>query len=497
MVLVLPALALEVALQVAGHRVALLPAGGRLLGGLPRGGAGRLGEPDRGLARHLRHDGDGLLADRALVPGGQVAAQRGRTVTLLGVPIILPGLLQQLLGAGVLGLGQVGGGPRVPALHLGDRDLAGEPRLLLDETFQLGVPVQRQPQRPGVAGRGQLTAHLLLRLLGLVHRVRGLSGGDPGSGDRSGRFRKTLGGTDGGERAELRVEGVPGAARRLLGGPRRPQPRHRGLHGGGQLAHPCQAGGRLLDGLLGGVLQRGQRLVDHGQLGLRGLAPLRGPDLHLLVDLQAQQVDQDLLPGGRLGVQEIGELALRQHHATGELLVGQADGVQHRVVHLGGDAGQDLAEILQVHAGVQLGHVEAGRHQLQPGAGRLDVAPPVAPDHAGRDVTVAGRLEDQADPGLDGGRGERVADPTGAAPARDLAVERETDRVQHRRLARAGRADQGEVVGVGEIHGGLVTEHREPGHVQPDGPHWVLLTSSYSASKSSRTPSSALPRLSR
>ena len=57
------------------------------------------------------------------------------------------------------------------------------------------------------------------------------------------------------------------------------------------------------------------------------------------------------------------------------------------------------------------------------------------------------------------------------APAGDRAVEREADRVEHRRLAGPGRADQREEVGVGEVDRGRLAEHGEPGQVQAQRPH--------------------------
>jgi hypothetical protein len=56
--------------------------------------------------------------------------------------------------------------------------------------------------------------------------------------------------------------------------------------------------------------------------------------------VQPQQVDQNLLALGRFGVQEAGELALGQNHATRELLVGQADRVEDGTLHLGPRTGQ-------------------------------------------------------------------------------------------------------------------------------------------------------------
>ena len=48
--------------------------------------------------------------------------------------------------------------------------------------------------------------------------------------------------------------------------------------------------------------------------------------------LGAEQAQQDLLPLARLGVQEVGELALGQHHALDEVLVRQAEQLLHGLV---------------------------------------------------------------------------------------------------------------------------------------------------------------------
>ena len=71
----------------------------------------------------------------------------------------------------------------------------------------------------------------------------------------------------------------------------------------------------------------------------------------------------------------------------------------------------------------------------------------------------------------------RCAIAAPVAPARHRAVEREADRVEHGRLARAGRADQREEVGVGEVDGGRLAEHGEPVQVQPQRPHAVVTSS--------------------
>jgi hypothetical protein len=111
------------------------------------------------------------------------------------------------------------------------------------------------------------------------------------------------------------------------------------------------------------------------------------------------------LPFGGLRVQERGELALWEHDALGELLVRQADHVQHGGVDLGWRTGEHLAEVGCRRAGgqrvaVEAGQVEAARERLEPRVPGTDVPPSVAPHDARHHVPHAGRLEHQADLGL-------------------------------------------------------------------------------------------------
>ena len=201
-----------------------------------------------------------------------------------------------------------------------------------------------------------------------------------------------------------------------------------------------------------------------------------GPLADALVDVQAEQVDQDLLPLGRLGVQEPGELALGQHDAAGELLVRQADRVEHGGVHLGRGAGQHGAEPVSPRSAGAASKA-AGRSRAAAAPARRGRwrpcpcrrgGPPGSRRTARPDASKTSRTLASA------GRGrQRVLDPPPVAPARHRAVEREADRVEHRGLARAGRADEGEEVGVGEVHCGRFAEDREPVQVQAQRPHAV------------------------
>jgi hypothetical protein len=261
-----------------------------------------------------------------------------------------------------------------------------ERRRLGGDRVVLLVRAEQQPQRRRVAGGRQLAAQLLLALLRRGDRVGGgrrrLAGGGGRLGQRGHAARRA----DPVEQRDLVVEG--GQPGRGLG--RRP-PRllQRGHARGDQRRereHRVDPLGRAGQGLVGGVVEPGQQLVDRPQVGVGLLRPGGGPLLDVLVDVQTQQVDQDLLAGRRLGVQEVGELTLRQDHAAGELLVRQADGLDDREVHLGRGAGQHVTQVVQAHPGVEPGHVEAGRHQLQARPGGLDVPAPVAADHPGRHI---------------------------------------------------------------------------------------------------------------
>ncbi|RAO28934.1 hypothetical protein ONO23_04693 [Micromonospora noduli] len=426
----------------------------------------------------------------------QMHAQTHRQVGGLRLLVRPEGRLQ--LGVGPLGDHPCGGQRR----HRGGMLVIRRAHRRPDRVGLAGQPIpivvrpQLQSQRALVTGGGQLTAQLVLPLLGQRHRGRRRLGVGSRRGDRVSDSGHPSRRAHPGQHGQIVVQ--RGQRRRGLpcGDPGRRQLRHRLGHRGRQLGHPLHPGVGLGQRLVVHAGQPGEHLVDRLQPGLR----LRGARcrllLHVLIDAEAQQVDQDLLPRRRLGVQEVGELPLWQHHTAGELLVRQPDRLQHRLLHLGGGAGHHLAEVVRAQTGVQFGHVEAGRHQLQPGVRGLHVAPAVPADHPGRHVTGAAGLEDQPHPRLGRRRRERVRQPSGTTPARHHAVEGEADRVQHCRLTRTGRADQREEVGVGEVDCGLVPEDREPGHVQPHRTHQCS-TSSKSSSKSSRTPSSAWPRLSR
>src|SRR3954452_23379950 len=137
-------------------------------------------------------------------------------------------------------------------------------------------------------------------------------------------------------------------------------------------------------------------------------------------------------------------------------------------------------------------------------AGR-DLSLAVAPDYPGGREPGSTGLEHQPDPGLGGGRGERVLDASPVTPARHRAVERERDGVQDGRLAGPGRPDQDEEVGVGEVHCGRFPEHRETVQVQPERPHrvpatrsmpvldWLLIRSSCNWSNSAPRATSPMP----
>jgi hypothetical protein len=101
--------------------------------------------------------------------------------------------------------------------------------------------------------------------------------------------------------------------------------------------------------------------------------------------------------------------------------------------------------------------------------GDLGVAARAAHDANGDEAFLAG-LERELDGGLVGTDGDDGLDQT-LAVARDAAVEGEADGIDHRRLPRTRRADEGEHVGVSEVDLGLVPEGAEATHAQPQRSH--------------------------
>jgi hypothetical protein len=179
--------------------------------------------------------------------------------------------------------------------------------------------------------------------------------------------------------------------------------------------------------------------------------------------LGAEQAQQDRLPVAWLGVQERGELALRQHDALAEVVVGQAEQALDRLRDPA-VLGQYLGRLARFGQAVRTGDPLQRRGPLAD----LAADPAQLPgDH----VALVGRLEHQPDGAPAGGRRERERDHAPPAPAGDRPVQREGHRVDDRRLAGTGRADQGEEAGVGEVDPGRRPEGGEPVHVQHDRTH--------------------------
>jgi hypothetical protein len=171
----------------------------------------------------------------------------------------------------------------------------------------------------------------------------------------------------------------------LLGGVLRlREPGQGGVDVGDQPVGRLDPRGGFGQGRLVGVGVPGEQAVDGLELDVGLIGDHAGALPHPAVDLEAQQVDQDLLPVGRLGVQERGELALWQHHALGELLVRQADHLGDGLVDLAGRAGQHLAELaVDLPVVVEPAQVEAAGQRLQAGLPGGHRALAVAAHHAG------------------------------------------------------------------------------------------------------------------
>ena len=68
-----------------------------------------------------------------------------------------------------------------------------------------------------------------------------------------------------------------------------------------------------------------QAVLELGTRSVGGGLATAGQAAHPLVETEVEQLDQELLAILRLGVQELGELALRKHDAGGEVLEGQTE----------------------------------------------------------------------------------------------------------------------------------------------------------------------------
>src|SRR6185437_1080309 len=89
-----------------------------------------------------------------------------------------------------------------------------------------------------------------------------------------------------------------------------------------------------------------------GQFG-----PLARLDADGLVHAERQQLDQQVLPLGRLRVQELGEPALRQQYRLGEVFVGQSEDLGDRRLNLVGSLGKRFDASFE-----QVSQRRVGRH---------------------------------------------------------------------------------------------------------------------------------------
>src|SRR5205807_3361660 len=80
-------------------------------------------------------------------------------------------------------------------------------------------------------------------------------------------------------------------------------------------------------------------------------------------------------------------------------------------------------------------------------------------------------VEGEADPGLGRAAGDHVPHPVLVRVPGNAAVEGEAHGIDDRALARPGRADEGDVVDVGEVDDRRLPEGAEAGHLQPDRSH--------------------------
>jgi hypothetical protein len=244
-----------------------------------------------------------------------------------------------------------------------------------------------------------------------------------------------------------------------------------------------------LGGLLGGTLGLVDRVRrDTGVLTLEQLHACVRLELRLALDLagaarqppeqiEPQELGENVAARLRVADEELGELALGQQHRPGEGVVVEADRVA--------DARVDVAHA--VRALPCLFPVPAARRlelDLRRAAQRRRSrdAVPIRPD---------GELEHHAEPRLS------LADELArlSADSIDRPEERIGDRVEDRRLARAGRPRDREQVEAREVDRLLVPEGGESLDVEPQGPHYAPSVSRprTSSNASSRPADGAAP----
>ena len=329
-------------------------------------------------------------------------------------------------------------------------------------------------ERPAIPGGPSFVAGAVER--GDGGRLPLLGRGDPGSGllDAAGQV------LDIGRRSQ-----IPEETEQL------PLPRHRGaaviapplgrgqrgqavLHGADEGLQPLASPLLLGHGLRGGGGQRGQVGGQLRALTLQASRHLPGRLADGVEQAELQQADEQVLPLGRLGLDEPGELTLRQDHARRELLGGEPE--------QGGDLRVQLPCVARHHL----------PGPLQPGfpRRRLPVAEAHHPDGG---PALAAEVEVEPHPGLGATLRHDRGHLTFIQPG-DRAVEGEDHGVDHARLPGSGRTGQREQLDALEVDDGALAERGEPLQLQPDGPHPAC--SSTSSVKSANSSSSTAPRVS-
>ncbi len=182
--------------------------------------------------------------------------------------------------------------------------------------------------------------------------------------------------------------------------------------------------------------------------GLDGLA-VRDP-LHVLVDAEVQERDQDLAPLLRLPLQERVELPLGQDHRAGEGVVVEADDLH--------DLGLDL-----------LHPIRRGLPALPVAVLQPDLDRPVGPGGAGDAIAAAAHFELEQHREALGPVAHELA--VFLANAGHLAVEGEDEGIDERRLAGARGARDREEVEAGEVERELLSEGGKPLDLELEGPH--------------------------
>ncbi|GAA3155868.1 hypothetical protein GCM10020001_094750 [Nonomuraea salmonea] len=276
--------------------------------------------------------GDGLQAGGAGVADDEAAGQAGARV---GVAEPVAGLL----GFGRRGVERAGaggerlqGGAGLHGLRLGGVQVG-------EQAFVRVQRLEALQEHGGVVVGGELVLGALLGGLGGGHGPSehgDLAGGGAGTGGEGGDVGGQGQRGQRGEPVAQRVAFAGEAAQLLVVAAQplqvRPDPRVEGVQGG----EPAGGGafGRLV-----GVGEPGQPLAGEPG-GLRGgLLLLDGALADAFVDVGVEELDEQVLAFARLGVQELGEPALRQHHALGEEPVLQP----RDALHLAGDRGPPSA----------------------------------------------------------------------------------------------------------------------------------------------------------